>query len=317
MLIKIGIFFLVIIGIFLISGMSLPSFNIKNSVVSSAKKLQALRPKRATTAKDFINEINGTAKESFTVRSKKEAASVFEKTGQQEKYRQTLRLSLIAACAGAAIGLIMKNILLSVVLGFGFYYLPLWLTQFYLFSYNKFVGEELEVALSLITTSYTRSNDLVSAIRENISHINYPVKDVFISFANNIQYVDSNAAAQIEKMKMSLDNKLFHEWCDSLILCQSDHTLRATLIPIVNKFSDLKTQQQENETNMMLPLRRAQFMTLLVVGCIPGLYLVNKIWFDNLVGTSIGQIVLTVTAVAVFMMMNKAIKLSRPVEYDL
>lgn len=202
------------------------------------------------------------------------------------------------------------------MLAVGFYYLPLWQSQFSLYRYNKFLNEELETALSLITTSYTRSNDILAAVQENLSHINEPVKAVFATFCNNIRFVDPNVAAQIERMKGALENKLFWQWCDSLILCQADHTLRAALLPIVNKFADQKQQQLENETKMMLPLRQAVTMIGLTLSIIPVFYVANADWYNNLVSTLFGQVSLVATAICVLATTNKAIRLSKPIEYD-
>jgi hypothetical protein len=53
----------------------------------------------------------------------------------------------------------------------------------------------------LITTSYTRSNDILAAVEESLRHIHDPVRSVFAAFCSNLKYVDANAPAQIERMK--------------------------------------------------------------------------------------------------------------------
>jgi len=315
---NIAVFLLLTTGLFLIFDIPfLPKSGVRARIICAAKKLGSLKLQRPMTAKDYVARINGTAKENAFIRSRKEAQSVYRKTGQSGGYRKTLRLSVAAAATGAAAGLFFRNPLLSVVLGVGLYFIPLWLTQFSLYRYNRFLNEELEVALSLVTTSYMRSSDILSAVEENLNNINSPVREVFLSFVNNLKYVDANAPAQIERMKGALDNKLFYKWCDCLILCQNDHTLKATLLPIVGNFSELKAQQLENETNMMRPLREAIFMISLTLGVIPLLRILNADWYFNLMGTFPGQVSLVVTAVAVLLSVNKAIRLSKPVEYDI
>lgn len=290
---------------------------IRARIADAARQLRRLKLKKPESAREYVAKINGTAKADLFTRSRREAQSVYQKTGQDERYQKTLHLAMITAATGVMIGLTARNIPLAVVLGIGLYFIPLWVSRFSLYRYNRFLNEELEVALSLITTSYTRSGDILGAVTENINHINSPVKEVFISFVNNLKYVDANAPAQIERMKRTLDNKLFWKWCDSLILCQSDHTLRATLLPIVASFSALKAQQMENETNMMRPIKQAVLMTLLTVGIVPLLRMLNTDWYMNLMNTAAGQIALSVTAVAVLFTINKAIRLSQPVEYDI
>lgn len=314
---KILVFLLVALGGLLWSGVTVPWPTVRGKIRSGVAKLQQPRAKlRKERARDYVRRINGKATENLAVRSRKEAMGVFERTGQRGRYQKTLRFSIGAAAGGALLGAVLQNPLLSIALATGFYLIPLWCTRFELYRYDRYLNEELETALSLITTSYTRSNDILRAVAENLDNINEPVKGVFVAFVNNVRYVDANAPAQIERMKSALDNPIWWQWCDSLILCQADHTLRDTLIPIVSKFSDLRIQQEENATKMMLPLRRAGMMVAMTVSVIPVLYLSNHDWYVNLVSTSLGQGALVITAVIVLVTLNAAIKLSKPIQYN-
>lgn len=309
------VFFLILFG-----GVALAAIRPKLPKVSKASLERMTdggkKSKRKESAKEYVDRINGKARESIFTRSKREARQVYNQTGQIHAYRKTLTLSWTVAVCGAVIGLVMQNVFLAVVLAAGGYFLPLWWSQFALFRYHRYMNEELEIALSLITTSYTRTNDLLSAVEENLGNFNSPVKDTFASFVNNLKYVDPNAPAQIERMKETLDSKLFHQWCDALILCQNDNTLRSSLPPIVSKFSDQKTQQLENETLMMLPIRRAVTMIILTLSFIPIFKIANNDWYLNLTRTIFGQISLVATAVVTLITINKAIRLSKPIEYD-
>lgn len=311
------IFLLTSLGGLLLAGVTIPWPTVRGMIQSGVAKLRQPHEKaKNERAKDYVRRIDGKAGDNLAVKSRKQAQEVFERTGQRDRYRKTLRVSLAASLVGIALGLLLKNPLLSVALAVGFYFLPLWWTQFSLYRYDQYLNDELETALSLITTSYTRNNDILAAVSENLGNINEPVKGVFTTFCNNLRYVDANAPAQIERMKAALDNPIFQQWCDSLILCQADHTLRDTLIPIVNKFSDQKAQQEENATKMMLPLRQASGMIALTLSIIPVLYISNKEWYYNLVTTPLGQISLVVTAVVVLVTINAAIKLSKPIQFN-
>ena len=311
------IFLLIALGGLLLAKVTIPWPTVRGMIQSGVAKLQQPHKKaKNERAKDYVRRIDGKAGDNLAVKSRKQAQEVFERTGQRDRYRKTLRVSLAASLVGIALGLLLQNPLLSVALAVGFYFLPLWWTQFSLYRYDQFLNDELETALSLITTSYTRNNDILAAVSENLGNINEPVKGVFTTFCNNLRYVDANAPAQIERMKAALDNPIFQQWCDSLILCQADHTLRDTLIPIVNKFSDQKAQQEENATKMMLPLRQASGMIALTLSIIPVLYISNKEWYYNLVTTPLGQISLVVTAVVVLVTINAAIKLSKPIQFN-
>lgn len=316
MTLKLMIFSLLVIGGFLLAGIALPKGGVRGRIRAAADTLLQAIPRKPESARDYVARISGRRRESFMARTQREAREVFQQTGQQSRFARTQKLAVGTGVLGAVLGLLLRNPMLAVVLAVGCYFIPLWLTQFSLFRYNQYLNEELETALSLITTSYTRSNDILAAVEENLRHIHEPVRGVFAAFCSNLKYVDANAPAQIERMKGALDNKIFHQWCDSLMLCQEDHTLRDALPPIVNKFSDQKAQQQENETRMMLPLQRALVMTAITTGFIPFMRLINIDWYNNLVNTFLGQLSLVATAIVVLMALNKAIRISKPIEYD-
>lgn len=317
MYIRIAVSLLIIIGGCLLLEIGIPLPTVRSMIRSGVAKLQQPSTKaKKERAKDYVRRINGKATESIAVRSRRQAREVFDRIGQRERYRKTLQVSLITALIGAVIGLALKSPLLSIVLAGGFYFIPLWWTQFALYRYDQYLNDELETALSLITTSYSRNNDILMSTEENLGNIHEPVKGVFTSFVNTLRYVDANAPAQIERMKNSLDNPIFQQWCDTLILCQADHTLRDALLPIVGKFADQKAQQQENATKMMLPLQRAMGMIGLTLSIISVLYISFPEAYTNLVSTFFGQISLVITAVAILVTINAGIKLSKPIQYN-
>ena len=45
-----------------------------------------------------------------------------------------------------------------------------------------------------------------------------------------------------------VDNEIFWEWCDTLIQCQDDRTLKDTLLPIVAKLTDVRIVNSELKT---------------------------------------------------------------------
>lgn len=310
---------LILLGGLLIMDIRLPRISIWARTREFGQKLEQmseLRVKGKETASEYVDRINGRTRENFAGRSYREARSVYETIGQAERFQRQLVISLLCGAAGLTIGLMLKNIPLAVVLTVGLYFLPLWLTRFSLFRYQRFVNEELEVSLSLITTSYLRSNDILGAVKENLVNIKEPVRSVFTSFYNGLTYIDANAPAQIERMKEQLDNKIFWEWCDILILRQDNHLLQAALPPVVNKFSVLKAQQEANETRMTQPLKMAATMAALVVGFCPLMALLNRAWYENLMYTIPGQVILVGAAITVFVTINKGISLSEPISYD-
>lgn len=318
MSIIIAVALIILGGIFLMEP-RLPKISIRARTQELSRRIEEMGTRKRSdkeTASEYVARVSGKSRESFATRSYHEARDVYEAIGQADRYQRTLVTSLLCGLAGAVVGALLRNALLAVVMAVGLYFLPLWLSRFALYRYQRFVNEELETSLSLITTSYLRSNDILSAVEENLSAIQEPVRSVFTSFCNGLKYIDANAPAQIERMKSQLDNDLFAEWCDVLILCQDNHLLQAALTPVVNKFAILKAQQEANETRMMTPIKYAVMMAALVGGFCPLMKLINETWYQYLMFTPFGQVVLAGAAIAVFMTINKGITLSEPISYN-
>lgn len=276
----------------------------------------AQKKEKPERARDYVARIDGRKKENWMIRSTREARQVYAEIGQQDRYRRTLRLSLATGGAGLLAGLALRNLPLAAVLAVGLYFVPLWASRFARYRYAQFVTDELEMALSLVTTSYTRSASLLDAVKENLNHMDEPVRGVFASSAAAVQYVDPNIKAQIQRMSGMLDNKLWRQWCDTLILCQDDHLMIPALTGIVSRFADLKAQQAENATRMALPLRRAISMIAVTLSVIPLMAVSSESWWGSLSATPLGQLAMTITAIVVLMTIDRAIRLSEPVEFD-
>ncbi len=314
MILKYLLFFLCILSFLYLFEFRVNFLEIRNTLLNKVKQLS--QKKKAQTAKEFIATIEGKDRRNYLQKNKDAAFTALERSGRRGKFRKTLLLSKTLSISSLVFCLSIGNIVLAPVLATGLYFIPLWATKFYVYRYDKYVREELETALSLITTSYIRHNDLFKAVEENINHINNPVGAAFRQFLRGLHFVNANIVTEVELLSKKLDNKIFHKWCDTVILCQEDHTLKATLIPIVSKFSDVKAQQAENETNMMMPIREVILMSFAVACPIPVLYIMNRDWFESLVFTFPGQTVIALSATWLFVSVNKAIELCSPIEYD-
>ena len=62
---------------------------------------------------------------------------------------------------------------------------------------------------------------------------------------------------------------------------------------------------------------RKEFITMvfLVIGNIPLMYFLNRSWYETLMFTTVGQIILAVTAALIFVSTALVIRLTKPLEY--
>lgn len=194
-------------------------------------------------------------------------------TGKSKQFTIVCCASLVLFAAGIIVSVLIDNIFLMPVLSVAFALIPFFYTTSTLSYYEKNTKEELETALSIITTSYVRSDDIVAAVRENIKYIKPPLRDVFKSFEGEATAISSNIKRALYKLKSMVDNEIFWEWCDTLIQCQDDRTLKDTLLPIVAKLTDVRIVNSELKTMLSSARNEYWFMVALVVGNIPLLYI--------------------------------------------
>jgi hypothetical protein len=114
--------------------------------------------------------------------------------------------------------------------------------------YKRDIAAELETVLSIITSAYLRSEDIQTAVEESIKYINPPIRTVFSDFLSQVRLINPDVEAALKAMKAKIDNDVFHEWCDSLLDCQFDRSLKFTLTPIVSKLSDMRIVNGETNS---------------------------------------------------------------------
>lgn len=270
--------------------------------------------KKTATLSDELNVLMGTPAKGF-FNQDQEIKQILKDTGRTDRYEAITRLTLILFAVGGVLALLIGNVFLVPVMGIGFSFIPIWYLRNAAASYKKHLNEELETAISIITTSYLRTEDLIRSVRENLSYINEPVKANFEAFVYESELINANTTSTINSLKMKIPNRVFHEWANILIQCQSDRTMKNTLPIIVQKFSDVRVVQSELDAMMQGPRREAITMMFLVIANIPLLYFLNKDWFHTLIFTTPGKAALAICAAIILFSLTQIMKLSKPIEY--
>lgn len=238
-----------------------------------------------------------------------------EATGKHKQFTFICFASLVLFAAGIFLSILIDNLFLLPALSVAFALIPFLYTANTISSYEKKTKEELETTLSIITTSYIRSDDIISAVRENIPYIKHPLKETFLAFTGDATSVSSNIKRALYNLKEKLDDEIFREWCDTLTACQDNRTLKDTLLPIVSKLTDVRIVN--NELKGMLAAARNEYwvMVALVVGNIPLLYVLNKDWFHTLIYETSGKVVLGICGVVILVTALFMLKFTKPIEY--
>ncbi len=277
--------------------------------------INSLQSHKKTTLSDDLKTLTGSPPKSFFARQSYEIEKLLKATGRENMFQIIKRISFLLFAGGVIIALLLDNVFMVPILGIGLSLAPVWYIRSTAGVYRKHLNEELETAISIITTSYLRTEDILRAVKENLPFINPPVKGTFDAFVAEAEMINANLTSALNTMKMKVPNRIFHEWCNTLIQCQSDRTMKYTLSVTVQKFSDLRVVQSDLEAILSAPKREAITMMFLVISNVPLLYVLNKDWFHALVFTTPGKIAMALCAAIILFSLSRIMKLSQPVEY--
>lgn len=238
-----------------------------------------------------------------------------EQTGKGNQFAVACAASLLLMIVGCVIAIMIDNPFLVPVFAIAFAMIPFIYAKRTVAYYDNHVKEELETALSIITTSYVRTDDIVSAVKENIQYLKSPVKDIFAGFVAENMMISSDVKQSIRHLKEKVNNSIFAEWCETLNACQDDRTLNDTLMPIVTKLTDVRIVN--NEIKGMLSSARIEYymMAGMVVGNIPLLYFLNKDWFNALMFTTLGKLVLAICGLVIIVTAVLMLRFTKQIEY--
>lgn len=293
-------------GIFLLLGMTPFEFaeDLTRSFVS-----------RETPISKKIGQLNHPREVKGIQKTVREAKEMMILTGRGGKFAALCALSLFLAAMGAVICIVIQNYFMLPVLAVGMGLIPFWYVLFTSHSYKKLMNNEIETGLSIITSSYLRSESIITAVEENIHYLNPPVADVFRGFLAETGMISADVKQALSNMKPKLDNYIFREWVDAAIACQDDKSLKSTLTPIIGKLSDMRIVAAELDYLMYEPFKEFITMAFLLVGNIPLLYFLNKDWYNVLVNTGFGKGILAVCLLVLLISFAAVIRLTKPVEY--
>lgn len=267
------------------------------------------------TLRDKVLTVKGKKKSRKLTIALNRIRDALEQTGKGGQFTITCAASVLLMIIGCVVAIIIDNAFLIPVFAIALAFIPFAYAKRTVNYYDNHIKEELETALSIITTSYVRTDDIVTAVKENVKYLKPPVKDIFSVFVAENMMISSDVKQTIRHLKEKISNSIFDEWCDTLISCQDDRTLKDTLMPIVGKLTDVRIVN--NEIKGMLSTARTEYfmMAAMVVGNIPLLYFLNKDWYAALMFTMLGKIVLAICGLAIVITAVLMFKYTKQVEY--
>jgi len=272
---------------------------------------------KAVSKKDLVSECKSARgkKQSFIKKELLRMRNSLRVIGSENKFKTCCLVSILLSFTGITVSVLFGNFLLAPILAVVFAALPFLVLGKIVSDYNKKVKNELETTLSVITNSYIRTEDIVTAVKENIPYIKRPLKRVFTDFLRDATVISPDLDMAMINLKNSIDSNIFREWCDAVRACLDDRTLKDTLRGIVLKLTETRLINNELQTIVSEPRKEFISMVLIIIANVPLLRLLNKSWFDALVNTVQGKITLAVSGAIIILATFLMFKFTKPIEY--
>lgn len=302
------IFFLVAVAIVAI-------FNIKFENILDLFRGKKSKEKTLADTIAIYNPRNEKKKKGIR-KDTAEIQEILEVTGQADKFDKVKTACVGFALIAGAICLIAGNPIFAPVAMLGSALIPYIYIKRVCNRYQKTIDETIEATLSIITNSYMRTEDIVIAVKENLSYIEPALKGHFEAFVAEVETVNPNVTIALNNLKYKISNPVFYDWCNRLIQCQTNRDLKNTLLPIIERMSDLRALRADLMAELVGPRNEAIAMAGLVFGNIPLLWLINKDWFNVLVDTFQGKCAVAIIVLIVLICGFRIWRLCQPLKYE-
>ena len=273
-------------------------------------------PRHQTTLKEKIKNSLHPKRVRGIRKIIKESRDVLQSTNQDSRFTSICLTSIALMILGILIASLMDNAILMPIFAVGFALIPFLCILLSSFGYKKRLHRELKTSLSLVTMEYIQNENIVKAVKDNMPYFHSPVKEVFRKFLAQVTLISANIPQELTNIKYSIDNDIWSEWIDAVISCQSNRNLKSTLIPIVDKFSDIRIVSGEVNLELYGPFKEFVIVSLFLLLEPVFIWSQNRDWFRILMFTTAGKMLLAIDAVVFFLCLIRVIRLTRPIEYQ-
>lgn len=271
------------------------------------------RPTNKKSISSIVSYYSGQ-KEFIMIEEMNDAKKILNETERSGEFAKVCFQCVLFTAIGAFIGFLLKSVLATAILGIMFFMIPLWRLKIYRSKYRKYMTAQLESTTSLITVSYIRCNSFIQAVEENIDQISPIVRPKFQHFLDECK-VNVSLKNCVRNLRDSINNDLFHEWCEIVIKTLDNSEMKEALLPICEKYTNLKIVQDEVDSEVLGALAEYVIMMIFMVLCYPLVYILNTDWFAYY-STLPGKVVIAYTLIVLFISIIRMITVMTPVEYE-
>lgn len=238
-----------------------------------------------------------------------------EATGKGKYFPLLFTSSGLLVLLGIAIAAWLKNWFLLPTLVVSLGMLPITYASGVIREYEKSIHDEMETALSVITNAYLRMDDITAAVKETITYVKPPMRQLLEKYLVDMAVNPAKKEA-LYRLRDRLDDQIWFEWVTTLIQCQDDRSLRENLQPIVTKLTDVRLVN--DQVAGAIASARGEYFTIVafLFANYPMMYSMNPDGFWILVDTTAGKAITGIVAAVVLVTYFIMRRFTRPVTFN-
>lgn len=240
---------------------------------------------------------------------------ILAKMNKIDDYGKIKLISIIFALTGLVLSIVIKNYLFAIIFIPVFFLAPYQFVKMRYKKFNKILEEELETGISLITISYARTSNLVTAVSECLNSLPPNVKPYFEDFIFEVTSVNANIKTALLNLKTKVENKTFQQWVERLIICQNDRSAISSLQTFVNEFADNRAIQNELDSEIYNAKIEMYMMVGFVFVAPALLFVVQREAFWHLMNDTAGKITEFICALLVIFVLFIGNKVAKPIKF--
>lgn len=281
--------------------------------VTLVKHVFATGESNPQNIQELILAANGKKKTRPFSKAFEQMKKVLTLTDRAEQYQKYCGFALACAIVGVVVAIALDNLLLLPLLAaFGLLTPPL-----YIFvtaaPYAKRINTQAGTAISMVTSTYIRTENLPLSVKSNLPIMRGPIKKVFTKFWTQTEYVSADVEKSIQDMSGEFQNDTFREWCKVMELCQHDRSQIGMLQPLLNKQHNIEIVQIAIDSDAPSQLKDCRSIALLVLASYGLLAVYNVNCLLYMFTTIPGKVVTAGVIACLFFLLYRVVDVLKPI----
>lgn len=203
------------------------------------KKL--FKPKKRNLKKEkFLKITPKQSKLTKFTNSITETFDLLSKINYKMKLKEFVILTVLVSAIGILIGVLLKNVFLSLLLAVAFPLIAFELLFLKRKEIENYIERQIITYAELLKNSFLTTGSVILSIKEITERMEEPCKDIFVNMVNEVDIYNYSVKESLLRMNDRLKSQSLKELTEQLILCDRDSRYITSLQTAVAFMNDKK-----------------------------------------------------------------------------